>query len=50
MAVEGPRSQPVEPPQDISEHGSGDGDLSHLESDITAAAHDLHSNLDRLLA
>ena len=30
--------------------GFGDGDLRHLESDVTAVAHDLRSKLDQLLA
>ncbi len=34
----------------LDEQGSGDGDLRQLESDATAVAHDLRSNLDQLLA
>jgi hypothetical protein len=42
--------QPVNQAQDLSEQGSGDGDLRHLESDVTAVANDLRSNLDQFLA
>ena len=42
--------QPVKQAQDIGEQGSGDGNLRHLESDATAVAHDLRSNIDQLLA
>ena len=35
--------------QNLDERGSGYGDLRHLESDVTAVAHDLVANLDQLL-
>ena len=36
-------------PQDIGEQNSGDGDLGHLEGDITAVANDLRADLDELV-
>ena len=41
--------QAVNQAQNLDEQGSGDGDLRHLESYVTAVAHDLRSNLDQLL-
>ncbi len=47
-ALRGDRPQSVDPPQDLSEQGFGDGDLLHLESDVAAVAHDLRADLDQL--
>ncbi len=44
-----PWPQPVDQAQNLGERGSGYGDLRHLESDVTAVAHDLVANLDQLL-
>jgi len=41
--------EPVDQAQDVDEQGSGDGDLRHLESDVTAVAHDLDADFDQLL-
>jgi hypothetical protein len=41
--------QPVDPTQDISQQGFGDGNLCQLECDIAAVAYDLGTNLDQLL-
>jgi hypothetical protein len=40
--------QPVNQAQNLGEYGSGDGDLRHLESDVTAVAHDFGPDLDQL--
>ncbi len=42
--------QPVNQAQNLSEQGSCDGHLRHLESDVTAVAHDPRADLDQLLA
>jgi hypothetical protein len=36
-------------PQNLLEHLPWDGNLGHLESDVTAVAHDLRADLDQLL-
>ncbi len=41
--------QPVNEAQDLSEQGSGDGDLRHLEHDVAAMSHGLGADLDQLL-
>ena len=33
-------------PQNLLEHLPWDGDLGHLEDDVTAVAHDLRADLD----
>ena len=43
------RPQLVDPPQDLGEEVSGDGDLCELEGDAAAMAHDLGTDLDQLL-
>ena len=39
------RPQFVDPPQDLGEEVSGDGDLCELECDVAAMSHDLSANL-----
>ncbi len=41
--------QPGNEAQNFDEQGSGDGDLRHLESDVTAAADDLGAEPHQLL-
>jgi hypothetical protein len=36
-------------PQDVAEQMPGDGDLGHLQCDVTTVAHNLRTNLDRPL-
>ncbi len=45
----GSSSQFIDPPQDFPKQVSGHGDFGQLESDVTAVAHDLRSNIDQLL-
>ncbi len=42
----GPRPQPVDPPQYLSEQGFGDSDLCKLECDVTSMTYDLGTDLD----
>ena len=41
------RPQFRDQPQDVGEQISRDGDLGHLERDVTTVAHDLRANLDQ---
>ena len=44
------RSELVDAAQDVGEQVARNGDLGHLERDVTAMADDLRANLDELLA
>ena len=45
----GRRPQFRDHPQNVCKEIFGDGDLGHLEGDITAVAHDLRADFDELL-
>ncbi len=46
----GARPQRADPPQDLGEQVSWDGDFCQLECGVAAMAHDLGSDFDQLLA
>jgi hypothetical protein len=41
------RFEPVDAADDVGEQVTGDGDLGHVERDVTAMADDLATNLDQ---
>jgi len=43
------RSEPVDAARNVSEQGARNGELRHLECDVTTMAHDLAADLDQLV-